>query len=120
MTSAIAALNDDSGGRVCMKCQTPDVEYVATLFAYSSYTKRDIVHGDRLFFVTQASDGRAVTVMFHIVPYRLFLTPPNFQAIQQQGVEFLRFGMHSIHTCTRKMDSSCTIDQELIEVRFQS
>lgn len=120
MTSAVAAFNDDFGGRLCMECQTPDVEYVATLFAYSSYTKRDNVHGDRLFFATQTSDGRAVTVMFHPVPYRLFLTPPNFEAIQQQGVEFLRFGMHSIHTCTRKMDSSCNIDQELIEVRFQS
>lgn len=120
MTSAAAALNDDLGGRVCMECQTPDDEYVATLFAYSSYTKRDSVHGDRLFFATQTSDGRAVTVMFHPVPYRLFLTPLDFKAIQQKGIEFLRFGMHSIRTCIRKMDSSCTIDQELIEVRFQS
>ena len=120
MTSAVAALNDDLGGHFCMKCQTPDVEYVTTLFAFSSYTKRDNVHGDRLFFATQTSDGRAVTVMFHPVPYRLFLTPPNFEAIQQQGLEFLRLGMHWIHTCTRKMDSLCNIDQELFEVRFQS
>lgn len=117
--------NDDWGGRVCRQCDLLDDDYVATLFAYSAYTKRDADRGDTLFLATHDSNGELVTVEFSKVPYRLFLTLDTAKAVCLDGChgKDLQLAIEryaELHTCTRKVDSFCSEHRELVEVRFHS
>ena len=117
--------NDDWGGRVCRQCNTPDDGYDATLFAYSSYTKRDAARGDKLFLAAQTQYDRVVTVEISRVPYRLFLDPSEFQAIFKEGLygKVLQktIGQYAeIRTCIRGVDSLQGASRDVVELRFHS
>lgn len=117
--------HDDRGGRVCLQCDTPEEDYVATVFPYSVYTRTDVVEGDSLFIAAQTLNGEFVTVEFSRVPHRLFLHPENLRAIcidelHGKNLQVAITRHAQLRRCTRRVDSLSGEHRDLVEVRFHS